>query len=132
MHEPEVAPQKPRCPVQADERRLNGERAAAAHGIDEVSVSVPASRKDNGGGKRLLHGRRKRDLTVPAPGKWLSRCIKVDGTLLILPVEMHYGPVPFRTRIGPSSPLLLDPVHNGILTLQACIARVFDRLVLNT
>ena len=124
-----VAPKQARRPPLGEERRLDGERPAAAHGVDERGPAVPARRQDHRGGKTLLHRRREGNLPVAPPGERLSRGVQVHRHLISLPVDMHHGPVPVGTGIGAQAAPFRQPVDNGVLGLLVDEAAVLDRRV---
>ena len=99
MDESVVAPEESRRPAFGEERRLDRERPASAHRIDEAGPAFPARRENHRRREGFLHRRRKRDLPVTASGEGLAGGVQVDEDIVSPPVDMNHRPV----AVGPES-----------------------------
>jgi len=101
--------------VERIERRLDGRRAAAAHGHDKRRGGVPAGGQHTAGGEGFLHRRGARDLAVAALGERLAGGVEVDDQFVVHPVDENGGAVRLAAGIGAAAALVADAVDDRIL-----------------
>ena len=106
-----------RCHVVSDECRLDKQRAGAAHGVDEVTLALPAGHKDDAGCQHLVDGRFDGLLPVAAPVQGLAAGVKAQRTLVVGNMDVQPDVGVGDTDVRPLSRLLAELVNNGILHL---------------
>ncbi len=97
------------------EGRLDGQRAAAAHGVDEVALSVPSRREDDAGCQHLVEGRGHRLLAVSAAVQALAAAVQRQRAVGLRHVDVQPQVGVGDAYVGALARALAELVHDGVL-----------------
>ena len=104
-----------RCHVAGNESRLDEQRTAAAHGVNEVCFTLPARHENHAGSQHLVERRLDRLLTVSATMQRLTAGVKRQRTLVLCHVhvqpDVRIGDADVRALAG----LLAELIDDGVL-----------------
>ena len=113
--EPELLAERAGRNLPRHQRRLDDERARAAHAVGERRGAVPSAQLNDPGREHLVHRRDVRLRAVPAPVERVAGRVEVqrDDVLVHVQVQPQVGVL--QPHRGPRAGALAELVHDGVL-----------------
>ena len=115
--EGELLAEESRCHVPGNEGSLNQQRAAAAHGVDEIGVALPAGEQDHACRQHLVQRGLDTLLAIAAPMERLAAGVEAQRTLVLGDMHVQADVRIGHGDVGALARLLAELIHDGILYL---------------
>ena len=99
----------------SDECRLDKQRAGAAHGVDEVTLALPAGHKDDAGCQHLVDGSIGLCHTPAALEQGVTTAVERQGNLTSGDMDIKTDVGIGKADAGALAVLIVEVVGNGVL-----------------